>query len=499
LTEIMVPRATNAAAAHPGPVRRHRRTTSSPEPNRTQYLALCRVSDTIVAVGVLLGAFLLANVQRMPDGLDDFLGMRITLKNLVMLGVFAVAWRLACASAGLYDWDRIRDGRAEAGRVLAACTVGGTLALAFPLMSKTGAFSFAAVLYFWIGTSAAMLGLRRLLRLATTPGPGSVRDIVIIGSGPRALKVYRDLCKESGAYRVLGFVDSSTPASEEIAGQMLGTLDQLESLLMHRAVDEVFIALPVRSCHSEIQSAIQVCERVGVRAKYLADVFDHVAGKPLGEESGDFAFTAMVMAPEDHRIVLKRAIDVAGASIALALALPVMIASAIAIKVTSPGPVFFVQERYGFNRRRFRMFKFRTMVVGAETAQASLEERNEAGGPVFKIKDDPRVTRVGKLLRRTSIDELPQLVNVLMGDMSLVGPRPLPVRDVHRFSEAALMRRFSMRPGITCLWQISGRSNLGFDDWIKLDLRYIDEWSLGRDLMILARTVPAVLKGDGAA
>src|SRR5213079_1769878 len=139
----------------------------------------------------------------------------------------------------------------------------------------------------------------------------------------------------------------------------------------------------------------------------------------------------------------------------------------------------------------------RTMVSEAEALQAELESRNEANGPVFKIRDDPRVTRVGRLLRRSSIDELPQLVNVVLGDMSLVGPRPLPPRDVHRFTEAALLRRFSVRPGITCLWQISGRSNLGFDEWIRLDLKYIDEWSLGLDLLILARTAPAVLRGDG--
>jgi lipopolysaccharide/colanic/teichoic acid biosynthesis glycosyltransferase len=145
------------------------------------------------------------------------------------------------------------------------------------------------------------------------------------------------------------------------------------------------------------------------------------------------------------------------------------------------------------------MFKFRTMVQNAEQLQHLYEVRNEAAGPVFKIRRDPRITPVGAFLRRTSIDELPQLLNVLIGDMSLVGPRPLPIRDVQLFNEAALMRRFSVRPGITCLWQVSGRSTLGFDDWIALDLRYIDQWSLGLDLVILARTVPAVLKGTGAA
>ena len=177
---------------------------------------------------------------------------------------------------------------------------------------------------------------------------------------------------------------------------------------------------------------------------------------------------------------------------------PLWVVIAIAIKLTSPGPVFFAQERYGWRKRRFRMFKFRTMVTGAEALQGSLESRNEADGPVFKIADDPRVTRVGRFLRRTSLDELPQFVNVLRGEMSLVGPRPLPLRDVGRFSEAWLMRRFSVVPGVTGLWQISGRSNLGFAEWIAMDLDYIDRWSLALDARILLGTIPAVCRGTGA-
>ena len=161
--------------------------------------------------------------------------------------------------------------------------------------------------------------------------------------------------------------------------------------------------------------------------------------------------------------------------------------------------MFFSQDRYGYNRRLFKMLKFRTMGVDAEALQISLEHLNEAGGPVFKIKEDPRVTPIGRFLRRTSLDELPQLVNVLKGEMSLVGPRPLPTRDVKHFKDAWLMRRFSVLPGLTCLWQVSGRSNLGFDDWVRLDLAYIDRWSLGLDFKILLRTIPAVFKGTGAS
>ena len=168
------------------------------------------------------------------------------------------------------------------------------------------------------------------------------------------------------------------------------------------------------------------------------------------------------------------------------------------MRATSPGPALFAQERYGYRKRRFRMLKFRTMVADAERLQAGLEAQNEARGPVFKIARDPRLTRVGAFLRRTSLDELPQLWNVLRGDMSLVGPRPLPVRDVARFEEPWLMRRFSVRPGLTCLWQVGGRSDVGFDAWVALDLEYIDRWSLALDARILLRTVPAVLSGRGA-
>jgi exopolysaccharide biosynthesis polyprenyl glycosylphosphotransferase len=215
-------------------------------------------------------------------------------------------------------------------------------------------------------------------------------------------------------------------------------------------------------------------------------------------EDDRVALVASPRAPEGWRLLAKRSIDLVGASAGLLVLSPVLLVSAVAIKITSRGPVLFTQPRYGLNRRLFKMYKLRTMVANADALQDGLESQNEATGPVFKIRNDPRVTTVGRWLRRTSIDELPQLLNVLRGDMSLVGPRPLPTRDVHRFSEAALMRRFSVRPGLTCLWQISGRNEVSFEDWMKLDLTYIDNWSLLLDLKILLKTVPVVLLGRGA-
>jgi lipopolysaccharide/colanic/teichoic acid biosynthesis glycosyltransferase len=178
---------------------------------------------------------------------------------------------------------------------------------------------------------------------------------------------------------------------------------------------------------------------------------------------------------------------------------PLFLVAALLIKLTSAGPAFFVQDRVGLNKRIFQLYKFRTMVQDAEKKLAELEHLNEISGPVFKIKNDPRIIPIGRLLRKTSIDELPQLINVLKGDISLVGPRPLPIRDYEGFDEDWQRRRFSVRPGITCLWQINGRSNVSFEKWMELDMEYIDSWSLLLDLKILLKTVPAVLRGGGAA
>jgi exopolysaccharide biosynthesis polyprenyl glycosylphosphotransferase len=192
-------------------------------------------------------------------------------------------------------------------------------------------------------------------------------------------------------------------------------------------------------------------------------------------------------------------LDVSLSLAAMLLLSPLFLLAAVIVKLTSSGPSFFVQERVGLNKRRFRLYKFRTMVADAAERQREVEHLNEARGAVFKIRNDPRLTPVGKFLRKTSIDELPQLFNVLKGDMSLVGPRPLPVRDYEGFNQDWQRRRFSVRPGITCLWQINGRSSIPFEKWMELDMQYIDQWSLWMDFKILAKTIPAVLKGAGAA
>jgi exopolysaccharide biosynthesis polyprenyl glycosylphosphotransferase len=260
----------------------------------------------------------------------------------------------------------------------------------------------------------------------------------------------------------------------------------------------VRIALPIKSHYAEIERAIEVCERAGVESQYSPDLFHARLAKPRLETPHGQPAVSMKVVSDDYRLVAKRGFDILASALGLALLSPLLVMVALGVRLTSPGPVFFGQERFGWRKRRFTMFKFRTMVTNAESLQGELESRNEADGPVFKIRNDPRVTPFGRLLRRTSLDELPQLWNVLRGDMSLVGPRPLPTRDVGRFTEAALMRRFSVMPGITCLWQVDGRTDVAFDRWVQLDLQYIDRWSLLLDFSILLRTVPAVLRSRGA-
>jgi lipopolysaccharide/colanic/teichoic acid biosynthesis glycosyltransferase len=197
-------------------------------------------------------------------------------------------------------------------------------------------------------------------------------------------------------------------------------------------------------------------------------------------------------------VLVKRLLDFSVALGLLAILSPLFLVLAAVIRARGDGPVYFIQERMGLNKRRFRLYKFRTMVPDAEKLLAELEAQNEAGGPVFKLKHDPRITPVGAFLRKTSLDELPQLINVLKGDMSLVGPRPLPVRDYEGFDQDWHRRRFSVRPGITCLWQILGRSSIPFDKWMELDMQYIDQWSLRLDFEILLKTIPVVFRGSGA-
>jgi exopolysaccharide biosynthesis polyprenyl glycosylphosphotransferase len=356
------------------------------------------------------------------------------------------------------------------------------------------------LLRFWLWSLSLTIAVTTLNFVLHRLFLDSDRNVLILGTGPLARRAWREIrTTHCRSLKVIGFSDTSCLASapSDIKASYLGDVDGLESLLLRYDVDLIVVALPMRSCYDTIQDAMATARAGGIDLYSFSDPF------PFDTETVQGSYPRHLFAPK-HTLrsglskIAKRAFDVIASLVAMLALMPLLIVVACAVKLTSPGPVFFVQERYGYRRRKMRLIKFRTMVRNAETLMGSLEHLNEASGPIFKIKNDPRITPLGKFLRKTSIDELPQLWNVLIGDMSLVGPRPMSLRDVSLFSEAHLLRRFRVKPGITGLWQISGRSNLTFDQWIALDFSYIDRWSFGLDMQILLATIPVIVRGSGA-
>jgi exopolysaccharide biosynthesis polyprenyl glycosylphosphotransferase len=459
-----------------------------------------RTADALLAICLLAGVVIVSNLDHMPQGLTGFLALRLSVKNALLIIAFAWAWPFVLTLCGLHSPSRLRTGDGEWPRLLLAGAVGCLLALVFPPTSRSGLVNPLHAILFGVTVvpAAGMLraSVRTVNRISRRAQP---RQVVLVGSGPLAARLYHELHADASQnITIVGYVDSEPhPALGGNGSVHLGGVQDLENILMHHVVDDVFIGLPIKSRYEEIRQSLAACVRVGVPASYSADLF---GGGSTPSPSGDPRAPVLSLSktPSVDHLAAKRAMDLAGALILLLVLAPVMLGIALAIKLASRGPVLFAQERYGCMKRLFRMYKFRTMVAGAERIQEQLEDRNEASGPVFKIREDPRITRLGRFLRRTSLDELPQLWNVLTGDMSLVGPRPLPTRDVGRFEEPWLMRRFSMRPGLTCLWQIGGRSDLDFKQWITLDLEYIDRWSLWLDTQIMLKTIPAVIRGTGA-
>jgi exopolysaccharide biosynthesis polyprenyl glycosylphosphotransferase len=411
--------------------------------------------------------------------------------------VLLVGWYLCLSSLALYSSRRLarwQDDLADVTRAVGLCAL--TLAAIAQVFSLRG-IVLIFLLVFWALASVLLFSWRCLkrvvMRRARLHGR-NIRHVIIVGAGPRGQHL-ADILHDHPelGFNLIGFVDNTRSPG------VIGPLNELAQILDDHIVNEIMIALPIKSYYEELREIVHIAEEQGVVVRFDSELFDlHLARARAEYLDGVPMLTLYGGPPSNWRSDCKRMIDLLGATALLVLFSPLMLLIALVIKLTSPGPVFFVQERLGLNKRRFPMFKFRTMVADAEERQKELETMNEADGPVFKIRNDPRVTPLGRWLRKTSLDELPQLFNILRGELSLVGPRPLPARDFERFDEYWFNRRFSVKPGLTCIWQVSGRSETSFDRWIKQDLEYIDNWSLALDLKLLLKTIPAVLRGTGA-
>lgn len=325
--------------------------------------------------------------------------------------------------------------------------------------------------------------------------------VLIIGTGERSKDLARGLRKQAEwGIEVIGHLDPDPARVGQLIDNkpVIGAVADISKCLKKYVIDEVIIAIP-RTMLKDAEPIAFACEEEGIKLRFMADIFNLQVARVSLAQLGDIPLLTLEPVAQDKDILfLKRLFDFLVTAASMPVVLPIMVLTALAIKLDSPGPVLFIQQRVGLRKHLFPMYKFRSMHENAEEMLKDIEHLNEAEGPIFKMTDDPRVTRVGKFIRKTSLDELPQLINVLEGDMSLVGPRPMSIRDVDLFEKGIQRKRFSVKPGITCIWQISGRSNLPFDKWLELDLQYIDNWSFWLDLKILLKTLPAVLKSKGA-
>ncbi len=462
-------------------------------------LLVAVVDALLVGVSFLLAYFLRFHVLVLGDPGPPALTLGRTLwLALVSVPTFYILF----AWSGLYGSLRTKAIHELPLTVAKSVALGGLFlgAVIFLVQAKyfsRGLFGLFLIIHCLLVLSEK-LAIRSLQRHVRRKG-FNYRTVLVVGINEQGMRIADSLRehREFG-FKVVGMLNGHgqdyVQADEY---KVLGSVEDLEKIVDTHIVDEIIFSLPLEQL-VRCETQILKCEEVGLKIHLRAD-FAHslFARTYLGAVSG---IPLLTLASTPHRageIILKRVVDVVVSAAGLILAGPLMGLLAILSKIDSAGPVLFRQVRHGMNGRRFVLLKFRSMVHDAEHQREVLAGLNEMSGPVFKIANDPRITRMGKWLRRTSLDEAPQLWNVLRGDMSLVGPRPPLPSEVLKY-ERWQRRRLSMKPGLTCLWQISGRNNVNFEDWMKLDMEYIDNWSLGLDFKILARTVPAVLFSRGA-
>lgn len=462
-----------------------------------------RILDIAVMVFTFLCALYISTPEQTLRILKEFLFLKVKLSDLLALMILMLVWNRIFANFGLYEVRRLGNRFWEWLDIVKAVTVGVISFAAISYFFADRKIENTVFLTFWFGCAVLSIAARTSVREALIrlrKSGRNLRDIVIVGSSSRAIDMaQRLLSRPELGYRLLGFVDGIARRDPYFNGKILCDVGDLPHFLEHHVVDEVFIVLPIKSNYDEIHKITYVCEELGIVCRMPSDWFDLKTARTSAYEIDGVPILTIYTGSKQQleHLWLKRIIDIVISMIAIFMLAPVFVMASFLIKVTSKGSIFFQQERVGYNRRRFKIYKFRTMVEDAERMQAQLEHLNESDGPTFKINKDPRITFMGHWLRKTSMDEIPQLFNVLRGEMSLVGPRPLPLRDVQGIDERWQKRRFSMRPGLTCLWQINGRNHLAFNEWMLLDLKYIDEWSIKLDFQIMLKTIPTILKATG--
>jgi len=466
---------------------------------------IIRVLDIILVIALFVSVREYFNFGHFLDR-NTLYRIEFSLWHLIIVIALAILWNRIFTLTRTYEFRYSeRWAKSLLWLSLACFLVASTMLLGAKIMGITGIGGFVPVIFLlvtlivFIFYRSLILGICYLTRSIKR----NIRLVVIVGSNERSIYLAKKLSKPELGINVIGFVDDDWDQDNILTRRtkpFLSSLDKFNQYISKNPVDEVFLTLPVRGYYDKIARIVAICATQGIKTRIMTDLLDQFSS-PRTEIDRDshipfINYNVDMLSKLQHD--LKRFLDILISSVALIILTPIFLVIALRILIHDGPPVLFSQKRIGLNKRPFKMFKFRTMVRDAEKMQASLETLNEADGPAFKIIDDPRITRVGKIFRQTSLDELPQLINVLLGSMSLVGPRPLPVRDFELFYNDSHRRRFSVKPGITGLWQVSGRSEIGFKEWMTLDLEYIDNWSLTLDVKIIIKTIIAVLSRKGA-
>jgi exopolysaccharide biosynthesis polyprenyl glycosylphosphotransferase len=423
-----------------------------------------------------------------------------TERCALILGLCILNWVLVGYWLDVYGNLGTGEPRVVVGDALRQCVYGaaGLVLFQFALrldLSRPFIIFFTA--YIWVLLVVFRIGARRLVGMVRREF-GALRYVVIVGVSDRAIRLAKVLETErdQGVRLRAFFAASADDSGAAIANHPIYPLAELPKMLRTEVIDEVLFAVESETLRS-LEDVFLQCDEEGVRTRVAVDFFPHVNSEMYLERLGSTPLLTFSATPDDEiRLLVKRMTDMVLAAAALIVTAPFLLLTMLLIRLTSPGPAIFRQERCGLNGRRFTCYKFRSMCEDAEARKAEvmhLSHRELA----TKIPNDPRLTRIGRYLRRFSIDEMPQMVNVLKGDMSLVGPRPAIPDEVAQY-KVWQRRRLRMRPGLTCLWALNGRDHVDFETWMKMDMQYIDNWSLGLDWKILFRTIPQVVMGKGA-
>lgn len=459
------------------------------------FKRLMMFADAMVAASAFVAAYLLR------DKIQDIYPLEAYLK---LLPFFVLIWVGFFTALGMYNSFRIKPLSDIISIIFETSMFGfvifGSVLYMLKLheISRTLVFMmFGSAVIFFIVEKVALIKSFRFVRKRGY----NTRNILIVGTNRRALHFAEVVERHSEwGFRVLGFLDEDPKRKGEELDKhkVIGAFSDLLSILHNKVVDHVVFVVH-RMWFEKIEDLIRICETEGIPASVTVDIYEQKISRAKQNDFHGIPLLTFESAPTNEwQLAAKRIFDLSFSLVFLILFSPVFLFIASAIKMSSAGPVLFRQERCGLNGRRFMFYKFRTMIDGAEGKLGELLDCNEMGGPVFKMKNDPRITPIGKFLRRYSLDELPQLWNIFLGQMSFVGPRPPIPKEVNKYDNWQ-RRRLSMKPGLTCLWQISGRNEIkNFEQWMKLDLKYIDNWSLWLDLKIFFKTIPVVLLAKGA-